>query len=67
MKSPSLAVLASLALGSLISYQAFAQKVVVGVNVVDIDKLSEPRQDALIEQLHRDGVTTVRTDRKAHV
>jgi hypothetical protein len=55
MKNPSLAVPASLAPGSLISYQEFAKKMVVGVNVVDIDKLSEPQQDARIEQLHRDG------------
>jgi len=38
-----------------------AANVIVGVNVVGVDQLSEAQQDALIAQLRRDGVTTVRT------
>jgi hypothetical protein len=38
-----------------------ADNVVVGVNVVGVDQLSEAQQDALIEQLRGDGVTTIRT------
>ena len=46
---------------ALLSQPAMASNVVVGVNVVGVDRLSEAQQDALIEQLRRDGVTTVRT------
>lgn len=50
-----------LAFSLLISPGALAENVVVGVNVVGVDRLSEAQQDALVEQLRRDGVTTVRT------
>lgn len=50
-----------LAFSLLISRGALAANVVVGVNVVGVDQLSEAQQDALVEQLRRDGVTTVRT------
>jgi hypothetical protein len=43
------------------THAALASNVVVGVNVVGVDQLSEAQQDALIAQLRRDGVTTVRT------
>ncbi len=39
---------------------ALAAEPVVGVNVVDIDHISAPQQDALVEQLRQAGVTTVR-------
>jgi hypothetical protein len=40
---------------------ACAQQVVVGVNTVGVERTSEAQQDALIEQLHENGVRTVRT------
>ena len=39
---------------------AQAHEVVVGVNVVGVDKLSQQQQDALIDQLEKAGVKTVR-------
>jgi hypothetical protein len=41
--------------------QASAGKTVVGVNVIDVNKMNEAQQDALVAQLRNDGVTTVRT------
>jgi hypothetical protein len=35
--------------------------VIVGVNVVGVDQLSEQQQDDLIGKLHQNGVTTIRT------
>lgn len=43
------------------SYAAHAGNLVVGVNVVGVQLMSEQQQDALIEQLQKDGVRTVRT------
>jgi hypothetical protein len=40
---------------------AQASNVIVGVNVVGIQQMSEPQQDALIAQLQRDHVKVVRT------
>ena len=53
--------IACILFGTLFSHAAMASNVVVGVNVVGVDQLSEAQQDALIEQLRRDGVTTIRT------
>jgi hypothetical protein len=47
-----------LAVGPL---QAADKPVIVGVNVVGVNQLSETQQDALVAQLRRDEVTTVRT------
>ncbi|MBV8926290.1 MAG: hypothetical protein JOZ74_13065 [Bradyrhizobium sp.] len=38
-----------------------AAHVVTGVNVVGIQQMSDERQDALIEELQKDGITCVRT------
>jgi hypothetical protein len=54
-------VIACMLFSTLGARTALAEDVVVGVNVVGVDQLSEAQQDALIEQLRRDGVTTVRT------
>ena len=46
--------------------RAHAQKMVVGVNVVGVDLASDQQQDALIAQLQRDGVKTIRTGLGGH-
>jgi hypothetical protein len=61
MRKCSISRVICLAFSLLISRGALAENVVVGVNVVGVDQLSEAQQDALVEQLRRDGVTTVRT------
>jgi hypothetical protein len=40
---------------------AAAANVIVGVNVVGVQTLSEPQQDALVALLQKEGVRTVRT------
>jgi hypothetical protein len=54
-------VIACILFGTLGVRAALPENVVVGVNVVGVDQLSEAQQDALVAQLRRDGVTTVRT------
>jgi hypothetical protein len=52
---------------ALAASPANATKVIVGVNVVGVDQqMSDQQQDALIEELRRDGVTTVRTALGGH-
>src|SRR5216684_8732016 len=53
-------VIAYVVLSALSMHAAQAKNVVVGVNVVGVDQLSEQQQDALIEQLARNGVKTIR-------
>jgi hypothetical protein len=60
MRKLSIIVIACILFGSLGARAVLAENVVVGVNVVGVDQLSEAQQDALVAQLHRDGVTTVR-------
>jgi hypothetical protein len=54
-------VIACLLLAAGMSRPALATDVVVGVNPVGAQLMSEQQQDALIEQLRQDGVKTVRT------
>jgi hypothetical protein len=46
---------------SIVPYVAQAQKTIVGVNVVGVQNLSKQQQDALVEQLQKEGVHTIRT------
>jgi hypothetical protein len=56
-----LLTIACVLFGSATSCVVSASSVVVGVNVVGVEHMSEQQQDALIEQLRQDGVKTVRT------
>jgi hypothetical protein len=61
MRKSWIVMFACILFGALGTQAALARNVVVGVNVVGGDQLSEAQQDALVAQLRRDGVTTVRT------
>jgi Glycosyl hydrolase catalytic core len=63
MKKFSICVVASVVFGCLAIRSTFAADAIVGVNVMDIknSKITEAQQDALIEQLQHNGVTTIRT------
>jgi hypothetical protein len=52
---------ACILIGALGAHRALAADVIVGVNVVGVQNLSEPQQDALVEALQKEGVRTVRT------
>jgi hypothetical protein len=38
-----------------------AARIITGVNVVGIQQMTDQQQDALIDELHKDGITCVRT------
>jgi hypothetical protein len=48
-------------LSGFVSHSALAAKVIIGTNITGAQNLSEQQQDALIEQLRQNGVTTIRT------
>jgi hypothetical protein len=52
---------ACILIGALDANRALAANVIVGVNVVGVENLSETQQDALVELLQKEGVRTVRT------
>jgi hypothetical protein len=52
---------AACALGALNADSAVAAEAIVGVNVVGVQNLGEPQQDALVALLQKEGVRTVRT------
>lgn len=52
---------ACILIGALGANSARAANVIVGVNVVGVQNLSETQQDALVELLQKEGVRTVRT------
>jgi len=52
---------ACILIGALEANRALATTVIVGVNVVGVQNLSEPQQDALVELLQKEGVRIVRT------
>jgi hypothetical protein len=54
-------VIVSVLLISSVIHPAFAANVIIGTNVTGAQDLTEQQQDALIEQLRQDGVTTIRT------
>ena len=53
-------------LGILAADAAPAQKVIVGVNVMGVDQISESQQEALAQQLQDNGVKTIRTALGGH-
>jgi hypothetical protein len=52
---------ACILIGTLGANRVLAANVIVGVNVVGVQNLSETQQDALVELLQKEGVRTVRT------
>ena len=52
---------ACILVGALGANRALAANVIVGVNVVGVENLSETQQDALVVLLQKEGVRTVRT------
>jgi hypothetical protein len=54
-------VMAFAVFGAAIVVPALAGNVIIGVNTVGVQQMSEPQQDALIEALQQNGVKTVRT------
>jgi hypothetical protein len=54
-------VVACALFGTLTARPALADNVVVGVNVMGPQAMTEQQQDALIKQLRQNGVTTIRT------
>jgi hypothetical protein len=61
MRSCWIFVIACVLLGGSTVHQALAADVIIGTNVTGAQNLSEQQQDALIEQLRQNGVTTIRT------
>ena len=60
MKKSSNFVIAGILLSNLAMRAALAAEVVMGVNIRGYGTVSEQQQDALINQLQKDGVTTIR-------
>jgi hypothetical protein len=54
-------VVACMLLGVVTAQAAPAGNLVVGVNVLGVQRMNEQQQDALIEQLRKAGVNTIRT------
>jgi hypothetical protein len=54
-------VIACILFGIITVGAALAGKLVIGINVAGVQRMSEQQQDALIEQLRKAGVNTVRT------
>jgi hypothetical protein len=52
---------ACILVGALGANRTLAANVIVGVNVVGVENLSETQQDALVVLLQKEGVRTVRT------
>jgi hypothetical protein len=61
MQKVGIRTIACILLGAVIVHPALAGNVIVGVNNVGAQLMNEQQQDALIEQLRRNGVKTVRT------
>ena len=59
-------VVALLCFGALFVHPARAQHAIVGVNVVGTDQASDQNKDALLEQLQRYHVKTIRTSLGGH-
>jgi hypothetical protein len=58
--------IAAICLGTLSVLPALAQSAIVGVNVVGTDQASDQTRDALLEQLQRYHVKTIRTSLGGH-
>src|ERR1700676_2405132 len=58
MKKVCIRTIACILLGAVIVHPALAGNVIVGVNTVGAQLMNEQQQDALIEQLRRNGVKT---------
>jgi hypothetical protein len=61
MQKSWIVVMGCVLFGTLTVHAARADTVIVGVNVVGCDQMSEQQQDATIAQLQKDGVKVIRT------